>query len=330
VKENTLKPTFSFRRTGVAAAAVFGLLAAIPAQPAHAYGEDTHYLITYAACRAVGFTLEEASTVAANDQGMDDSDGVLAQHYPAKRIPLIGKIPAPKIDEQIKWHAFAPDGNASTLLARKNELFNRALSASSPRVKLQLLGVFFHYQQDTWAHRHHPNDHPTSFQPYKTGLGHAEHAAQPDRPPFDPVCAVRCLEETVSYAKQFLQRGLGRQPHPMFANYTPANAQVDHGWNDKRKGKHFNQIVVDNSTPGRAYLTGLIRSQIDAYTNSMDFNPNFAGRYTADEADFKKVRDHLQRTCDWFNPNNYNPPIILPPARGKIRNLTTQMIEGWR
>ena len=149
------------------------LLGAAP-RPAAAYDPDTHFQVTYTLCRAVGFTHDEAFTVAVYDQGMDDSNGTLAN---------IGVTP--QVQEEILWHALA-DGKPETVLARKNDLFRQALGQPDTAKKLRYLGVFFHYQQDTWAHRVHPNSHPTNFSPYSAPIGHALMGHQPDRPPFDP------------------------------------------------------------------------------------------------------------------------------------------------
>src|SRR5947209_4414139 len=82
-----------------------------------------------------------------------------------------------------------------------------ALTRGSAQDKLLYLGVFFHYQQDTWAHRHHYDGAPHSYggyTTYNTPFGHALHGHQPDRPPFDPVTAIHDLEDGIKYANEFL------------------------------------------------------------------------------------------------------------------------------
>ncbi len=145
-----------------------------------AYEEDTHFQVTYIVCRVVGLTAAEALTVAAVDQGMDDSPGTVANGGTGGIIP--------NVEEEHLWHALDRDGKMGPLgvLARKEQLFEAALAQAKPEDKQFYLGVFFHYQQDTWAHRHHDDGKPTSydaFTTYNTPFGHARHGHQPDRPP---------------------------------------------------------------------------------------------------------------------------------------------------
>ena len=71
---------------------------------------------------------------------------------------------------------------SSGIYARKLLLFQSAENA--PGQPLYLLGLFFHYQQDTWAHRHHYDDKrlgPDAYTTYNTPFGHARPGHQPDR-----------------------------------------------------------------------------------------------------------------------------------------------------
>src|SRR5205807_8783555 len=137
-----------------------------------AYEEDTHFTVTYVMLRAVGFTDSEAMTVASYDQGMDDSKGTIANGG------LGGVIP--NVPEEHLWHALPQDGKAATVLQRKQALWQKVLSQTDPAAQLKWLGVFYHYQQDTWAHRHHQNHEATNFTTYSTPFGHAIHGHQPD------------------------------------------------------------------------------------------------------------------------------------------------------
>src|SRR5689334_6600869 len=92
--------TMSVRHCIATAIAFIAILT--PSIRANAYEEDTHYLITYIVCRAVGFTHDEALTVAAVDQGMDDSPATVANFGEA------GILPAP--EEEWMWHALDRDG----------------------------------------------------------------------------------------------------------------------------------------------------------------------------------------------------------------------------
>src|SRR5882757_6673729 len=140
---------FSFRcgRAGLLfvamAASVF-----VFSMPAFAYEEDTHFNMTYAICRSVGFTADEAMIVAAVDQGMDDSSGTVANGGTGGIIP--------NVDQEWMWHSLDGYGyvdggsmHASGIIARRDQLIQYALNEPDPRNKLILLGVFFHYQQDT-------------------------------------------------------------------------------------------------------------------------------------------------------------------------------------
>ncbi len=293
---------------------------------AFAYEEDTHFLMTYVQCRAVGFTDKEALTIASVDQGMDDSPAVNAHDNGV-----------PHVLEEWLWHALDKDGDmtAKGIIARRDELFRDALEEKDPQKRLIRLGVFFHYQQDSWAHRHHEKSNhlsPTDFTTFNTPAGHAAFGSKPDRPPLNPVAALMCLEDGIVYAVDFLKRGLGREPNPVFAGYTPKGGQTVKGWKDKRQGKYFNQIdaTFANDSPARKFLLAMIAAQIDAYTASRDANPNYFGRATPDKADFSTVRAAFQRTWDTFVPTV--EPTVIPSATQKnlqkFQSMTTAFILG--
>ena len=310
--------TDAARRTGKAVLCGVALMvaASLYVAPARAYEEDTHFIMTLIECRAAGLTDAEALTVASYDQGMDDSKGTVANGG-----PLGGVIP--NIAEEHLWHSIPQKGTSAEVLKRKQELWNQVVKETDPASQLKRLGVFFHYQQDTWAHRHHTNSSATAFDPYQVPTGHAIHGHQPDRPPFDPVCALRCLEDGVGYAKQFVTLKLGRTPNPLFNGYQPALGKQDAGWSDGRKGKYFNQLALDNSTPARRFLTDLIRSQINVYPSSIDANPSFFPRYTADHADYAKARAALLAACA-----RAQIAVNIPANRQKITTLTTSQLGG--
>ena len=193
---------------------------------AFAYEEDTHFIMTYVLLRSAGFTDKDALLVAAVDQGMDDSPETVANGD-------VGTVSGvyTNIDEEWIWHALDSAGiiTAKGIVARKDLLFNMALLQSNYRNKLILLGVFFHYQQDTWAHRHHYGIGPLAkrksnhlsydaYTTYNTPTGHAKDGHMPDRPPFDPVCALMCLEDGIHYAKRFLLQ-TGGTVSPLLAGY---------------------------------------------------------------------------------------------------------------
>lgn len=293
----------------------------VVATPSFAYEEDTHFLMTYVICRSVGFTDREALIVAAVDEGMDDSDSTNAHDGPV-----------PQVLEEWMWHALDKDGkmHASGVLARRDALFTDAVNERDPRNRLIRLGIFFHFQQDTWAHRHHEkSDHLSrnDCTTFNTPTGHSPYASQPDRPPLDPVAAVMCLEDGIGYAADFLRRSLGREPNVFFKGYVPAGGKVDEAWKDTKKGKYFNQIDISGILPNtaRLYLNSLIRAQINAYPQSRSPNPFYAPRQTADRVDFDVVRNALQSTCDLFGSTVGT--IIIPSKKDKIAqgftNLTT-------
>jgi PLAT/LH2 domain len=297
---------------------LLGALAALTllfAAPAHAYEEDTHFTMTLVLCRAAGLTDAEALTVASYDQGMDDSDGTVANGG-------VGGI-IPNIPEESFWHAIPKSGTKTEVLARKKELWDSVVAEKDATKRLQRLGVFFHYQQDTWAHRKHPNSDPATFDTYSTPFGHAADGHQPDRPPFDPICALRCLEEGSAYARIFVKDCLRRTPTPLFDNYSAAKGELDSAWTDKRKGKFFNTLVIDSSTPARKFFTDLIRSQIGAYTVSTDANPKFLFRETADEAKYAAIKEALEGVC-----SRAGVAVRIPVVRTKITNLTTSQFQG--
>ncbi len=292
------------------ACAIAGLtsLFATQSAPARAYEEDTHYLVTFVTCRYLGMTDAEATVVARYDQGMDDSDGVVA---------VSGAIP--HITEEHLWHAIPlPTGvtslNVKADLDRKAELWNDVLDQPTRERQLEFLGVFLHYQQDTWAHRRHKNSSYYDFDPFTAPLGHATWGHQPDRPPFDPVCAVRCLEDSIRYIKAFMINVLNRQPNAVFNNYTPANVAIDESFRDK--GRDFNQVTMDDSTWAHLFVTGLICVQIASYSSSWD--PLYLA-WTADQAAYSTVRANFLTLLGQLNAAS----ISIPAARYKITTLTT-------
>ncbi|RYZ91593.1 MAG: hypothetical protein EOP06_06635 [Proteobacteria bacterium] len=243
---------------------------------------------------------------------MDDSSGVVANGG-------IGGV-IPNIEEEHLWHSIPKNKTPEEVLKRKNELWNKLLKETDTKKRLKYLGVFFHYQQDTWAHRVHPSSQQTGFTTYKVPFGHALDGHQPDRVPFDPVCALRCLEDSIGYAKQFMTVCLKRTPNKIFDGYTPAQGEVEKGWADKRKGKYFNQLALDVSTPAHQFLTDIVRSQVNSYKSSLDKGA-YIGRYTADEASYDTVRRELNAVCQ-----RAQLPIIIPEERNKIESLTTKKI----
>jgi hypothetical protein len=288
-----------------------------------AYEEDTHFLVTYVICRSVGFTEKEALVIAAVDQGMDDSKDVNAHD---------GGIP--QIDEEWLWHALDRDGDmrAAGIIARRDKLFKEALGEKDPENRLIRIGIFFHYQQDTWAHRHHEEPNHLSrdaFTTFNTPAGHGPWGSKPDRPPLDPVAALMSLEDGIGFASEFLRKGIGRNVGRFLANYVPAGGQVDEKWKDERRGKFFNRLDLSSEKQGSArhFLKSLINAQIDAYTRSRDYNPFFAPKKTPNKADLEGVRANLQQVCDRFRSNVGD--ISIPSREEKLaQGFTDMTTEG--
>jgi hypothetical protein len=284
--------------------------------PALAYDEDTHFNMTFVLCRSIGFTYDEAFIIAAVDQGMDDSSDTVANTH--------GIIPHPR--KEWLWHALDKGGemHAAGIITRRDELFREALNESDPHMKLIRLGVFFHFQQDTWAHRHHGQDNhlsPNDYTTFTTPFGHGFWGHVPDGPPADPVAALMCLEDGVVYARRFLKEGLGRDPAPFLADYVPQGGSVDTGWKDKRKGKYFNQISLAGAEEGspRRYLLELIRAQINAYPKCINFFPHYFLRRTAVTATVYCVKLALDAVCKKYEPYRAvaDPEIVIPTTKQK-------------
>lgn len=302
--------------------AVLGMAAVLMlffAAPAFSYEEDTHFIITYVLCRSAGFEHDEALTVAAVDQGMDDSKDVNAHN---------GAIP--QIAEEWLWHALDRNGEmqAAGIVARRDELFKAALDETDPRVRLVRLGIFFHYQQDTWAHRHHDDANhlsPNNFTTFNTPEGHGPWGSKPDRPPLDPVAALSSLEDGIVYAETFLKRALNRKPVKFLAGYRPSGGSVDPHWKDKRRGKFFNRLSTKGlkADSPHMYLKTLINAQIEAYTRKRDYNPFYAPKKTPNRADLAKVRENLQEICDKFE--KLLGKIEIPTEEDKVAQGFTEM-----
>lgn len=281
--------TRAFRSLIIAA-----FLVTVWAVPAFAYEEDTHFLMTYVICRAAGMTEAEALVVASVDQGMDDSKDTNAIDN------------GPNVLEQWIWHAIDRGGDmkAAGVIGRRDALFNDAINERDTRNRLIRLGIFFHFQQDTWAHRRHDRPNALSrdnYTPVTTPEGHAPWGSQPDRPPFDPAAAMLCLEDGIQFALDFVRRGLNRTPNSFFKDLSPSGAGVDNSWTDPRKGRYFNQLAVSGISPGSPslFLASLIRAQIETYRTGKT-NAPFIGFDTAEKADLARVRTALENVCDQY------------------------------
>jgi hypothetical protein len=297
----------------------------LPSMTASAHEDDTHYLLTYVICRSVGFTHDEALCVAACNVAMDDTDNLVA----CGSDRAGGSSIQAHVDNEWMWHAIAPCNglgdvlqNTRDILKQKNLLFQLALdkwtvlnmdndlmqswkpTPPQQNVRLFWLGVFFHYQQDTWAHRRLNRKAYTrrDWESYSSPNGHVgimdglDTAHEQDRPPWNPMTALRNLEDGIIYARSFLMTVLNRQPNAFFTSVplggpgyrleiAPWSERKDQTW--KRKNRLFNQISLEAKTDAGKYLEELIRAQIDVYTNGTITS----GIKTADEANLEKVFD---------------------------------------
>lgn len=293
--------------------AVAVLFFAHQAPPARAYEEDTHFTLTFVECRIAGFTEAEALTVAGYDQGMDDSPLTVANS---------GAVPNP-LEEHL-WHALPYNGTTAEVLLRKGDLWQQVLDEKDGASQLKRLGVFLHYQQDSWSHRKHPNSDANVFTTYSVPVGHAMDGHQPDRPPFDPVCALRCLEDGLRYARYFVKEGLHRTPNPLLDGYEPAKGEIDEAWTDDRKDKFFHQLAADESNEAHALLTDLIRAQVGAYTSTTDTARNYIGHKTADELPLAAGAAAFQAVLD-----RRGLDVKVPASRTPITSLTSfQLTPG--
>ena len=326
------------RRRNVRSALIGLVVLALLAQArlTFAHEEDTHCILTYIACVAAGFTADEATLVAFVDQGMDDSPGVVA-------VGGLGGI-IPNIPEEWLWHAIDRQGlayemGARGVLRRKEHLWRIALTRKTPRERLEHLGVFFHYQQDTWAHRHHYEANHLSkdaFTTYNTPAGHAYHGHQPDRPPFDPVAAFLCLEDTMLYAREFAQTSLKRDSQVLFKDaITPfAGVFQDDAWRDPRKGKYVHMLGGRDATKPQAFLLELIQGQVMAYKVSSDQNPlfdsptdnPFYAAITADLVGLEPVAKAFNLTCLKYGVKGSNFDLLMGPSKQNLglKDLTTE------
>lgn len=317
--------------------------------------DDTHCPMTYAICRTVGFNHTHAFIVAMANVAVDDLDSTVA----AGTINGSFSSVQPHVDAQWMWHAIAPSTalwepiqDTKAILKQKNLLFQLALDkwlnpaldgvdldtwtptpqqAGNQRTQqLKWLGVFFHYQMDSWAHRRQlpSRDTRKDWNSYQTPFGHVDLRSasatladgirmaagngpaavagliydaveawktttihHPDRPPWNPIGALRNLEDGIIYAATFLKRVIGKDPNPNFVNFeiTPWHDRVDQTW--PRRKERFNQLAPAANTDAGKYLEALIRTQIDTYTSD--------GR-DADEADPSKVMDALGKVWDEY------------------------------
>jgi hypothetical protein len=298
------------QRAALLLAVVLALL--VPATASYAYNEDTHYLVTYVVLRATGFTADEALMVAAVDEGMDNSSDTTAI--------LDGFLP--NMPQEWLWHAFDLNGNegAAGIIRRKDKLFSLALNRQTTRDRLICLGTYLHFLQDTWAHRHHYEGNPASwdaYTTYTTPLGHALDGHQPDDTPFDPVTAFHMVEDTFNMASQFLQQALGRDPNPFFAGYQSLYnvVAIDKNW--PQNSEYYHQLrSVAGATAAQEFLIRLVQAQVDSYTESIDWNPNFFLCEDANEADLDTVRQNFQSVCD--TTDGLGVSITVPTEQDKL------------
>lgn len=306
------------------------IFAILCSKPCQAYEEDTHFLMTYVMLKSVGFTHGEALLVASVNEGMDDSPGVVATEGLTINVP-----------EESLWHALdrwwktpISPSRPDSIFARSMQIFNTAQAQADYRNKLLYLGVFFHFQQDIWAHRYHLDDlHliPHGYTTYKTPQGHASAYKQPDRPPFDPVCALMCLEEGTEYAIRFLRESLHREPYVLFNGFQSHGGNIDTSWG--QRSKYVNQILVEHVNNHEIkeapsfYLQQLISAQINAYTFSYD--AYYVGR-TADMAKFDRVRSALQGICNLNSGlvGKITIPTLLEKQLQGFNTLTTPMLQN--
>lgn len=287
-----------------------------------AYEPDTHFQITYIICRTAGFTAAEALKVAAADQGMDDSPDTVAN---------TGAIP--HVEQEWMWHALDLNGNMGPagVIARKKKMFEAAKNAA-PAHQLLLLGVFFHFQQDTWAHRHHYDGNVHSYSDYttyNTPLGHAFAGHQPDRPPFDPVTAIMDMEDGLKWAVTFLVDTLHRQPRPFVNNYQSLGGTVNPNWS--QDGKYFHNLNnAGTANSPRRFFTDIIKTQVNTYNWSID--PMYGLRDTANEVDLNLMAANLQKICNLFK-NDIGTQIDIPSTAQKesehCMTLTTNQLIGY-
>ena len=290
--------------------AIISLL--LSGKPAAAYQEDMHYSMTYVICRSVGFTHEEAIVVAAADQGMDDSDGT------SPVGPFFKWTGASYVANQWFWHALDRDGamNAKGIIEQKKILFQVAQDLAygdNTRERLIMLGVFLHYQQDTWSHRHHYNKGgsggtllPQSREnwiTYNTPGGHVGkllgEVYEPDYPPYDPVTAFMCLEDGILYTRTFLKNVLHREPRSFLANYAPADYAAPKITDSGGGSRH--QLVADGQAgTAHRYLQDLTHAQVEAFPAYI-YASGAGVDKTLDPIEALKV---FQKVCDDYKADN--------------------------
>jgi hypothetical protein len=300
----------ALKRLTIGLVLIFTILLA-GASPALSYEEDTHFLMTYVICRSVGFSEADALTVAAANQGMDDS----------KPTAATGGI-----TEQWMWHAIPKSGRMKSrqISGRRDALFHDALNDPDPINRLVRLGIFFHFQQDAWAHRHHYRDdhiHPDDYTPLPPGVGHGPWGHQPDRIPYDPKAALLNLEHGVIYASDFLRRALKQEPNPFFKDYKFSGRGIDNNWKDPRQGKYFNQIDVSGveADSPQLYLASLIRAQIDAYKLTWISMPAHLFRRTGRKAFLEDAANEIGPVLVRFK-NNVGEINLKKDADKESRN----------
>ena len=115
------------------------LLTASAVGTATAYEDDTHYVYTYLAARAVGFTPEQARRIGSATLSVDHSDAT----EPVQGAYL---IPTQKsFYARTAFHAFSNTGDGSDVQRQLAFLFDAAQPQYNP-------GVFMHAYQDSYSH----------------------------------------------------------------------------------------------------------------------------------------------------------------------------------
>jgi RHS repeat-associated protein len=146
--------------------------------PLGLYEADVHHDLTFALAIRVGFSREDAATIANADQGVDDS-------------PQTG--PFASVAARQDFHF--------TTQARRDQMLQAAEGADSLDEGLFIFGQFLHAEQDSYAHQRGLTDR--DGEPYGPEFGHAMDGTAPDKTYLRPLLALKMAHDTYELLRRY-------------------------------------------------------------------------------------------------------------------------------
>jgi hypothetical protein len=167
----------------------------MPANPAAAYDNDTHYYLVYYLARKMGYSSIQSRRIALADVSVDyDPHTEPVQDYGVSNAAQQPRVAFHAFLDERKFSLADPDQLVEALAARQKQadvLWAYGLQTGNP-------GEFLHFLGDEFAHRD-----PTTLKPYGSETGHLAEGHTPDYLSNDPDSAWEMVQATVVALQQF-------------------------------------------------------------------------------------------------------------------------------